>query len=225
MVKNIFIFFLLIVIHFNLPLLILHQFPNYIEESSGKSRRLISQDDNQRSNLTGHSSAEKEIINPKNWIARGGCWDFSDKIFFSQGYRGGNKAYYKKQDYKNFTLEVKVMKLAEDGPLGIVFRYDDAKDNGYIFAVFPHGEYFISKLIGQTDEYLQLGETAYLNEEINTWNTLKVVAAGAKFDCYINGNFLSSVTDHSFSTGKIGLWNSGDPRQLAKFEIISIVEH
>jgi len=174
------------------------------------------------------AKAEKldpEIFNPANWIARGGCWDFSNKIFFSQGYRGGNLAYYRKQDFKNFTFEVKVMKLAEDGPLGIIFRYDDAKGEGYAFEVFPHGSYFLAKLFNSKDAYLKLGVSAHLNEEMNTWNTLKIVVRGAKFDCYINGNFLVSVIDYSFSVGKIGLCNSGDPRQLAKFEVISLVEH
>lgn len=168
---------------------------------------------------------DPQIFNPSNWIARGGCWDFSRKIFFSQGYRGGNAAYYKKQDYRNFTYEVKVIKLAEDGPLGIIFRYDEARDEGYSFAVYPHGEYFLVKFSGHSDVQLIRGATAYLNEEMNTWNTLKIVARGAKFDCYINGNFLVSVIDHSYSVGKIGLANSGDPRQLAKFEVISLIEH
>jgi hypothetical protein len=167
----------------------------------------------------------EELLKPSNWIARGGCWDFSSKNFFSRGYRGGNIAYYKKQDYKNFTYEVKVMKIAEDGPLGIIFRYDDARDEGYVFAVMPHGEYFLSTFIGQSDVYLKRGATAHLNEEMNTWNTLKIVVNGAKFDCYINGSFLVSVTDQTYSVGKIGLCNSPDPRQIAKFEVISLIEH
>lgn len=176
-------------------------------------------------NTTASTKNEEELFSPSNWIARGGCWDFSNKIFFSQGYRGGNNAFYKKQNYANFTYEVKVMKLAEDGPLGIIFRFDDAKVAGYTFAVYPHGAYFLAKSFRGKDMYLHLGTTAYLNEEMNTWNTLKIVVRGAKFDCYINGNFLVSVIDHSYSVGKVGLANSGDPRQLAKFEVISLVEH
>ncbi len=176
-------------------------------------------------NKTASTKDNEEIFNPSNWIARGGCWDFSNKIFFSQGYRGGNNAYYKKQNYTNFTYEVKVIKLAEDGPLGIIFRYDDARVAGYTFAVYPHGAYFLAKSFRGKDMYLNLGTTAHLNEEMNTWNTLKIVARGAKFDCYINGNFLVSVIDHSYSVGKVGLANSGDPRQLAKFEVISLIEH
>lgn len=187
----------------------------------------INQKQSQQPNAHVSAAAERldpEIFDPANWIARGGCWDFSKKIFFSQGYRGGNNAYYKKQNYRDFIYEVKVMKLAEDGPLGIIFRFDDAKVAGYTFAVYPHGAYFLATSFRGKDMYLHLGTTAYLNEEMNTWNTLKIVVRGAKFDCYINGNFLVSVTDHSYSTGKVGLANSGDPRQLAKFEVISLVE-
>lgn len=187
----------------------------------------VNQQQSQQTNIRNAAETQQldpEIFNPANWIARGGCWDFSKKIFFSQGYRGGNAAYYKKHDYRNFTYEVKVMKLAEDGPLGIIFRFDEARIEGYTFAVYPHGEYFLVKFFGNRDMQLKLGATAYLNEEMNTWNTLKIVVRGAKFDCYINGNFLVSVIDHSYSIGKVGLANSGDPRQLAKFEVISLVE-
>lgn len=188
----------------------------------------INQKQFEPTNVRNTAEAERlhpEILKPSNWIARGGCWDFSSKIFFSRGYRGGNIAYYKKQDYKNFTYEVKVMKIAEDGPLGIIFRYDDARDEGYVFAFMPHGEYFLSTFIGQSNVYLKKGATAHLNEEMNTWNTLKIVVNGAKFDCYINDSFLVSVTDQTYSVGKIGLYNSPDPRQIAKFEVISLVEH
>lgn len=187
----------------------------------------VNQQQSQQTNVHNTAKAERldpEIFNPSNWIVRGGCWDFSHKIFFSQGYRGGNNAYYKKHDYRNFTYEVKVMKLAEDGPLGIIFRYDDARVAGYTFAVYPHGGYFLARSFRGKDMYLTLGTTAYLNEEMNTWNTLKIVVRGAKFDCYINGNFLVSVIDRSYSIGKVGLGNSGDPRQLARFEVISLVE-
>jgi hypothetical protein len=167
---------------------------------------------------------EEEIFNPSNWIARGGCWDFSDKIIYSQGYRGACTAYFKERNYKNFSYEVRVMKIAEDGPLGLIFHYDDVRDEGYYAGIYPHGSFFVQKTVGQIPQYLKIATTAHLNNEMNTWNTLKIEVRGSKIDCYINGNFLVSIIDNTYSTGKIGLWNCGDPRQIGKFEIISIRE-
>lgn len=164
------------------------------------------------------------LWNPTDWIALGGCWDFSNKIFFSQGYKGGNKAYYNNKEYKNLVYEVKVMKLAEDGPLGIVFRFDETTDEGYTFLVYPHGEYLFLKFNGLNDFQLKRNSTAHLNEELNTWNKLKVIAYQDKFDFYINDNFLVSVRDNTHQSGKVGLYCSGDTRQIAKFELLSLVE-
>lgn len=170
------------------------------------------------------SVENQDLWNPDNWIVLGGCWDLSTKIFFSQGFKGGNKVYYNKKIFKNFVYEVKIMKIAEDGALGIVFRFDEAKDQGYAFSVFPHGEYIFVKFAGLDHVNLKRGTTAHFNEELNTWNKLKVVALRDKFDCYINDNFVVSVRDNSFQNGRIGLTNSGDPRQIAKFDVLSLVE-
>ena len=116
------------------------------------------------------------------------------------------------------------MKIAEDGPFGMVFRYDVSNDEGYIFGIFPHGGYLLSKFKGRGSIYLERGASAFINEEMNAWNTLKIVVTGDRFDCYINGSFVKSVRDNTYATGKVGLCNSGDPRQIAKFEIISLVE-
>ena len=168
---------------------------------------------------------DDEIFKPSNWIARGGYWDFYDKIFFSQGYRGPNMAYYRKRSLKNFTFEIKMMKLAEDGAFGMVFRYDESKDEGYVFGIFPHGGYFVWKINGPNNIYLELGTSAFINEEMNAWNTLRITVTGNRFDCYINGSLIKSLRDNTYSVGKVGLCNSGDPRQIAKFEIIALLEH
>jgi len=168
---------------------------------------------------------DEEIFNPSNWIVRGGYWDFSDKIIFSQGYRGGNTAYYRKRNFKNFTFEIKMMKISEDGPFGMVFRYDVSNDEGYIFGLHPHGGYHVSKFNGPGSIYLERGASAFINEEMNAWNTLKIVVTGDRFHCYINGSLIKSVRDNTYSVGKVGLFNSGDPRQIAKFEVIALLEH
>jgi len=166
---------------------------------------------------------DKEIFRPSNWIARGGCWDFSKNIINAQAIVGSCKLYYSKAIYKDFTLEVKLNKLAESGGFGLLIRYDEQKDEGYTFGLLPSSGYWFAKIIGGNDHpSLSSAPVPFMNKGVNTWNTLKVLCQGAKFDLYLNGEFLSTITDSAYSSGRIGLTIGGDPRQLALFEIVSL---
>ena len=48
-------------------------------------------------NTTEYKKTNEEIFNPSNWIARGGCWDFSKKIITGQGMGSRPIAYFKKE--------------------------------------------------------------------------------------------------------------------------------
>lgn len=167
-------------------------------------------------------TTDEEIFKPSNWIARGGCWEFSNNIISARGTVGSCKFYYSKADYKDFSLEVKVNKLAETGGLGLLVRYDEQKDEGYIFGILPSSGYWFAKIIGDNDRpALSAAPVPFINNGLNVWNTLKIVCHGAKFDLYLNGDFISSITDGTYISGRIGLIIGGDPRQRASFEIVS----
>ena len=54
------------------------------------------------------------------------------------------------------------------------------------------------------------------------WSTLRVVADGAKFDVYLNGNKLYEVEDTTFTQpGKVGVWTKAD--SVTQFDDLSVV--
>ena len=54
------------------------------------------------------------------------------------------------------------------------------------------------------------------------WSTLRVVAAGNRFDVYLNGSKLYEVEDGTFTqTGKVGVWTKAD--SVTQFDDLTIV--
>jgi hypothetical protein len=54
------------------------------------------------------------------------------------------------------------------------------------------------------------------------WSTLRVVAAGPRFDVYLNGTKLYEVEDSTFSqSGKVGVWTKAD--SVTQFDDLTIV--
>jgi hypothetical protein len=54
------------------------------------------------------------------------------------------------------------------------------------------------------------------------WSTLRVVAAGPRFEVFFNGNKLYEVEDTTFSQpGKVGLWTKAD--SVTQFDDVTIV--
>jgi hypothetical protein len=54
------------------------------------------------------------------------------------------------------------------------------------------------------------------------WSTLRVVAAGPRFDVYLNGAKLYEVEDSTFSqAGKVGVWTKAD--SVTQFDDLTIV--
>ncbi|MDO8681197.1 MAG: DUF1080 domain-containing protein [Acidobacteriota bacterium] len=54
------------------------------------------------------------------------------------------------------------------------------------------------------------------------WSTLRVVAAGPRFDVYLNGSKLYEVEDSTFSqAGKVGVWTKAD--SVTQFDDLTIV--
>lgn len=173
------------------------------------------------------AKAEKldpEIFNPANWIARGGCWDFSKKIITAQGVGQRPIAYFKKESFADFTFEIRLRLLTdENGSYGIVFRFDEKKDVGYFFGVWPHGGYEFARLEDCFGYQTGGGQAVYLRDRLKTWNRLKVIAKGPKFDLYINDNLLVKMEDHSFKSGKVGFYLGHGATSILEYEVLSLV--
>lgn len=166
---------------------------------------------------------DPEILKPSNWIARGGCWDFSKKIITARGVGQQPIAYFKKESYTDFEFEIRLKLLTdEDGLYGMVFRFDEKKDVGYIFAVYPNGSYSFARLDDGFARRIGAGLATYLKDQLKTWNRLKVVARGTKFDLYINGNLLITMEDNSYRSGKVGLYLGHGPTSVLEYEVLTL---
>lgn len=108
--------------------------------------------------------------------------------------------------FRNFALEVDARKVS--GPwyaaYGLIFGYRD-DDNFYYFEVADDGRYKIGK--GQAGKWAMLHgwtRSGFINKDKET-NRLKVVCLGSTIAVYVNGHFLTSVTDSTFADGYIGV--------------------
>ncbi|MBN1998157.1 hypothetical protein JW935_11425, partial [candidate division KSB1 bacterium] len=96
-----------------------------------------------------------ELAEPQNWVAHGGCWTFTDSGIYAQaGIMGLQLIYYRKDKYANFELIAQVNKLTEGGALGVVFRFDEIKNQGYCYLLYPHGQYGIMLVNKEQDDML-----------------------------------------------------------------------
>ena len=164
-----------------------------------------------------------EIAKPTNWIARGGCWDFSKRIIQGRGIGIRPIAYFKKENYADFVYEMKLRLLSdEDGSYGMLLRFDEKKDGGYIFGIFPHGDFEFSRIEEGFGYPIVVGPAVYLNDQLKTWNTLKVLCKGTKFEFYLNDHLLAIAEDDGYKSGKIGLYLGHDQRSIVQYEIKSL---
>ncbi len=110
--------------------------------------------------------------------------------------------------YQNATLSVSVV-LKSGHSAGIFFRLSTGALNsfsGYLFEIDNLGHYKFSLLTGGIPTTLQVWSlTAALRRGYNVANTLQVVMRGATFLCYINGIYVTQITDTTYSSaGEIG---------------------
>ena len=107
--------------------------------------------------------------------------------------------------FKNFVLGVDARKVS--GPryaaYGLVFRVRD-DSNFYHFVITDDGRYKIGKIVGGQWALLHgWTRSGFINQDRGT-NHLRVVCLDSTIAVYVNGHFLTSVTDGSFASGYIG---------------------
>jgi hypothetical protein len=110
--------------------------------------------------------------------------------------------------FTDFTLEadVRLVEGPEIAEMGLVFRLRE-EGNFYFFRVNGYGQYIVSKNVnGEWQEIAGMGLVT--SPHIKTGgatNRLKVVCQGPQIALYVNDHYLTTVSDDSFSEGKIGL--------------------
>jgi hypothetical protein len=85
----------------------------------------------------------------------------------------------------------------------LVFRVRD-DSNFYHFVITDDGRYKIGKIVGGQWALLHgWTRSGFINQDRGT-NHLRVVCLDSTIAVYVNGHFLTSVTDGSFASGYIG---------------------
>jgi hypothetical protein len=114
-----------------------------------------------------------------------------------------------------------------DQAAGLVWRYQD-EDNYYIVRANALEDNVVLYKVQRgrrTDLAVKgAGRTYGKPAEVptNAWSTLRVVAAGPRFEVYFNGNKLYEVEDATFATaGRAGVWTKAD--SVTQFDDLTIV--
>jgi hypothetical protein len=118
-------------------------------------------------------------------------------------------------NFGNFTLQVQMTILKGDYG-GIFFRTDSTGSNFYIFTVYPDGTYFFQ--VYKNNNLLKTISNAHSSAfkiGPNQPNLITVIARGNSFSFYINGQFVTSANDSTFSSGQMGVL-AGDDTHAAE---------
>jgi len=112
--------------------------------------------------------------------------------------------------FKDLDLSVKFKAVGGkvDQAGGLIFRAQDA-DNYYIVrANALEDNYRLYHVVaGRRRQFAGVN----LKVTSNQWHTLRVVAAGNRFQCYYDGELKIDATDNTFpNAGKVGLWTKAD---------------
>jgi S1-C subfamily serine protease len=108
--------------------------------------------------------------------------------------------------FHDFVLEVEATQVAgpDENYYGVFFRYVDS-DNHYLFAISGDGYCTVLKrLDDEVEPLMEWTSSAHIRQGQST-NHLMVVAEGARFSFYVNGEHLADVADGSFPEGDIAL--------------------
>jgi hypothetical protein len=157
-----------------------------------------------------------------SWNFLGGTWEGSNEHLFGIGASNYNNAYRTNENYSDFVYEVRLRKVsANDDPIGLLLRYDEKRDEGYMLLIWPIGEFEFSRLIGQRKTVLKSGKPEVLVKG-EGWNTVKIIAKSSQMRIFINGEEQPTANDDKYLFGKIGLVVYGGPDQKAEFKILNI---
>jgi len=111
--------------------------------------------------------------------------------------------------FRNVAYQVQ-MTLIKGDRGGILFRFTSDKFSGYSFSLASDGTYALSLLQGSSKLNVRSGSSSFIKTGLKQNNLLTVVASGSNIYLYVNKQFVTSVSDTTFSSGQIGVQASED---------------
>lgn len=121
-------------------------------------------------------------------------------------------------DYRNVHVEVTATHNDTNPTtaFGVICNEQRTSDSHYYFVITPGGEYAIAKAeAGQTDFFFtnndQWGSSDLIPQDAASYRIGADCASDGRLTLYVDGQQIDSVTDSTFTTGRVGLitW-SGD---------------
>ena len=108
-------------------------------------------------------------------------------------------------NYTNFAFEAQMQIVKGDGG-GLVFRDQDTPQafRNYVIDVFQDGSYYLYLVNGSNVSTLTSGNSPAIKQGVGQSNLVAVVAQGKTITIYINHQQVTSITNSTFTQGKIG---------------------
>ncbi|MGQ9618942.1 MAG: PEGA domain-containing protein [Candidatus Aminicenantia bacterium] len=137
---------------------------------------------------------------PGEWKVIGGQYRFKPDNTGSYCF-----TWYDVGDFKDFTFQAEIVSYVDQC---LTFRGDTTGTmKWYLFYVWQKTqEWAIIKIEGSSLYSLKSYEYSSAIKQWPNWNNLKVVVSGTNFTFYINGVKVGSISDASYSKGKVGVY-------------------
>jgi len=151
-------------------------------------------------------------IASSNWVDDGsGRWSVTGGAYVMTGVRNQTWAVslYDTAIYSDFTYASRMRRISGEGySLGGLALRANSQNEGYRFVIALPDFYSLweGELTGGSEvRIIGWTRSAAINGQLGAWNTLKVEVSGEIIKLYMNGVLLNTVTDSSYSSGKVGL--------------------
>lgn len=144
---------------------------------------------------------------PDGWAKDGNC------NFKSDGYHVAGTYYCLGPDAVNASdadikVTVSAVKTGQNTSYGIVLRHSDS-GNFYSFEISPDGQWAFFKIAndGNATPIQNFKSSAAIKTGTNAANDLRVLAVGAHFTFFVNGQQVGALDDATYSSGLSGVSN------------------
>lgn len=115
-------------------------------------------------------------------------------------------------NFGNFAFQVQ-MTITQGDEGGVIFRADPANSKFYLFRISQNGAYDLFLYVdnqGSHAKNLLSSSSTLIKTGQNQTNTITVVARGSNIYFFINSQYLDSVSNDMFSSGKIGVFGESN---------------
>jgi hypothetical protein len=109
--------------------------------------------------------------------------------------------------------------IVKGNEAGLNVRVDQAKRTNYVFFIDTNGNYELGlgnlNNIATPFQALRQGKNAAIKTGLNQSNLVALAASSNTLSAYVNGQFVASVQDSTYSSGQLGLYGDGGPLDVA----------